>query len=113
MIADGYLPYSDYDPTAQLTAEHEKIERALERRFKEVCAERKIDTESFSYEAQFLIGEVSEEISRSAATFQADLVVFGGHGSGGLQLFHHKTMPDRIKLRQHRPILIAPVRKAG
>ena len=113
IIADGYFPYNDYDPTVQMTQEHAKIERDLKRRFESVCTALGVDNGNYSYEAQFLIGDVSEEITRTAALFKADLVVFGSHDRGGLQIFHHKAMPDRIKLRQHRPILIAPIQKAG
>jgi nucleotide-binding universal stress UspA family protein len=113
IMSDGYFPYNDYDPMAQLTAEHEKIEHELKKRFESACRDSGISTDNFSYEAQFLIGDVSEEISRTAALFKADFVIFGGHDHGGIGLFHHKAMPDRVKLRQQRPILIAPIQKAG
>jgi nucleotide-binding universal stress UspA family protein len=108
-FGDFIYPYTEQVPYASEALNGAAMEQNLKVHFQNLCAVKKVSVAERDYTASFLIGNVYDQLESVIQQFDADIVICGGHHHESLwSFFHYESMPDRLKLKTHRPVLIAP-----
>lgn len=84
-----------------LTQQAEEIQEAVERRTGAI-----LETQKVPYECRREVGHPVDHIVSVAEQENADLIVMGSRGLGGLQSFLLGSVSDRVLHHAHCPVLI-------